>query len=124
MEAHDALGFVMESMGDESAALAHYRKSAELSESRNAGFVSPYVNLAAHFNRLGDSKLAAEHARKALRVNPKSDAANFQLAKALDRLQEWPKAAEALEAAIAANPRASSYHYLLSGVYRRLGKTK
>jgi tetratricopeptide (TPR) repeat protein len=124
MEAYDALGFVMESMGDESAALAHYRKSAELSETRNAGFVSPYVNLAAHYNRLGDSKLAAEHARKALRVNPKSDAAHFQLAKALDRSQEWPKAAEALESAIAVNPRASSYHYLLSGIYRRLGKAK
>ena len=86
--------------------------------------MSPYINLAAHYNRLGDSKLAVEHARKALRANPKSDAANFQLAKALDRLQEWPKAAEALEAAIAVNPRASSYYYLLGGVYRRLGKTK
>jgi tetratricopeptide (TPR) repeat protein len=124
MEAYDALGFVMESMGDDSAALANYRKSAELSETRGAGFVSPYVNLATHYNRLGDSKLAAEHARKALRLNPKSDAANFQLAKALDREQEWPKAAEALEAAIAVNPRASAYRYLLSGVYRRLGKTK
>jgi len=124
MEAYDALGFVMESMGDDSAALSHYRKSAELSETRGAGFVSPYVNLATYYNRLGDSQQAAEHARKALRLNPKSDAANFQLAKALDREQEWPKAAEALEAAIAVNPRASSYRYLLSGVYRRLGKMK
>jgi tetratricopeptide (TPR) repeat protein len=124
MEAYDALGFVMESMGDDNAALSHYRKSAELSESRGEGFVSPYINLAAHYNRLGDSKVAAEHARKALRMNPKSDAANFQLGKALDREQEWPKAAEALESAIAANPRASSYRYLLSGVYRRMGKSK
>ena len=50
--------------------------------------------------------------------------ARIAKAQPLDRLQEWPKAAEALEAAIALNPRASSYHYLLSGVYRRLGKTK
>ena len=35
----------------------------------------------------------------------------------------WAEAAEALNRAIAANPGASSYHYVLSGVYRRLGKT-
>ena len=70
MEAYDALGFVMESMGDDNAALSHYRKAVELSETRKAGFASPYVNLAAHYNRLGDSKLAAEHARNALRVIP------------------------------------------------------
>jgi len=124
MEAYDALGFVMESMGDDNSALLNYRKSAEISESRKAGFVSPYINLAAYYNRIGDSQLAVEQARRALKANPKSDAANFQLAKALDRLQEWPKAAQALEAAIAINPRTSSYHYLLGGVYRRLGKTK
>src|SRR5262249_10253080 len=124
MGGYDALGFVMESLGDDNGALLNYRKSAEISESRKSGFVSPYINLAAYYNRIGDSQLAVDQARRALKSNPKSDAANFQLAKALDRLQEWPQAAQALEAAIAANPRASPYHYLLGGVYRRLGKAK
>src|SRR5207244_4393715 len=73
---------------------------------------------------LGDAEQALENARKALRMNPKSDAGNFQLGKALVRLQQWSEAAEALNSAIEANPRASSYHYVLSGVYRRLGKLK
>ena len=84
----------------------------------------PYINLAAYYNRVGDPKLAVENARKALQLAPKSDAGNFQLAKALDRLQQWPEAAEALNRAIEANPSASSYHYVLSGVYRHLGKSK
>ena len=58
------------------------------------------------------------------RGNKKSAAGNFQLAKALDRLQQWPEAAEALNLAIEANPSVASYHYVLSGVYRHLGKPK
>ena len=57
-------------------------------------------------------------------MNPKSDAGNFQLAKALDRLQQWPEAVEVLNRAIEVNPSASTYHYVLGGVYRHLGKLK
>ena len=124
MEAYDTLGFVMEALGDDNAAVSHYLKAASINESRGAGFAAPYVNLAAYYNRMGNPKLALENARKALALIPKSDGGNFQLAKALDRMQEWPEAAEALNRAIESNPSASSYHYVLSGVYRRLGKGK
>ncbi len=124
MEAYDALGLVMEALGEDAAALGHYRKSAEINEARRAGFSSPYINLAAYYNRIGNSNTALENARKALEMNPKSDAGNFQFGKALDRLQQWPEAAEALNKAVEANPRASSYHYVLAGVYRHLGKLK
>jgi tetratricopeptide (TPR) repeat protein len=124
MEAHDALGLVMEALGDDNAALSHYKKSAEINESRGTSYSSPYINLAAYYNRLGDPKQGLANARRALQMNPKSDAGNFQLGKALDRLQEWSEAVQALNRAIEANPRASSYHYVLSGVYRRLGKSK
>jgi Tfp pilus assembly protein PilF len=124
MEAHDALGFVMEALGDDKAALSHYRKAAEINETRGTAFSSPYINIAAYYNRLGDAEQALENARKALQTNPKSDAGNFQLGKALVALQRWSEAAQALSSAIAANPRASSYHYVLSGVYRRLGRFK
>jgi len=46
------------------------------------------------------------------------------LGRAFERQGQWAEAAEALNRAIAANPSSSSYHYVLSGVYRRLGKTK
>jgi tetratricopeptide (TPR) repeat protein len=122
MEAYESLGFVLEALSEEDAALANYKKAAEINESRNARFDAPYVSLAAFYNRIGDSKLALENARKALLIEPKSAAGNFQLAKALDRRQQWPEAAEALTQAIDANPRVASYHYVLSGVYRHLGK--
>ncbi|PYR16537.1 MAG: hypothetical protein DMF98_28070 [Acidobacteria bacterium] len=124
MEAYDLLGFVMEALGDDAAAVSLYKKSAAISESRGAGFAFPYINLAAYYNRIGDAKLAVEIARKALEMNPKSDAGNFQLAKALDRLQQWPEAVEVLNRAIEVNPSASTYHYVLGGVYRHLGKLK
>ena len=124
MEAYEALGFVMEALGDDAAAVSFYQKSAAINESRGTNFGSPYVDLAAYSNRTGDTKLALEYARKALQLNPKSDGGNFQLGKALDRLQQWPEAAEALNRAIEANPSMSSYHYVLSAVYRNLGKTK
>src|SRR5262249_24999205 len=113
MEAYDMLGFVMEALGDDNAAVSNYKKAVEINESGGAGYASPYINLAAYSNRVGDPKTAMAYARKTLRFNPKSDGGNFQLAKALDRLEQWPEAAEALNRAIEANPSASSYHYVL-----------
>ena len=124
MEAYEALGFVMEALSEDAAALANYKKAAAINESRHARFAAPYVSLAAYYNRVGDPKLAMEHARKALEIDPKSDGSHFQLGKAFDRQQRWPEAAEALTHAIEANPRAASYRYVLSGVYRHLGKAK
>lgn len=124
IDAYDALGFVMEAMSDDDSAVRLYKKAAEMNESRGSNFASPYVNLAAYYNRTGNSDLAQEYARKALQQNAKSDGGNFQLGKALERQGKLPEAADALNRAIAINPGTSSYHYVLSGVYRRLGKTK
>ncbi len=124
MEAYEALGFVMEASGDDAAAVSFYEKSAALNEVRGGKFASPYVDLAAYYNRIGNPNLALEYARKALQLNPKTDAGNFQLAKALDRLEQWPEAVDALNHAIESNPSASSYHYVLAAVYRSLGKLK
>jgi len=124
IEAYDALGFVMEAMSDDDAAVALYKKAAEMNESRGGNFAAPYVNLAAYYNRTGNSDLAQGYAQKALQKNAKSDGGNFQLGKALERQGKLPEAADALNRAIAINPSTSSYHYVLSGVYRRLGKTQ
>ena len=57
-----------------------------------------------------------------MEVNPKSDRAWFQLARAQERGGDLAPAADSLTRAIAINPRSSSYYYVLAGVYRRLGK--
>jgi tetratricopeptide (TPR) repeat protein len=89
---------------------------------RGASSASPYVSLAAYYNRTGDTKVALEYAQKAIQLNPKSAGGNFQLA-GLRAPGTMGRSSGSLNRAIAANPSASSYHYVLSGVYRRLGKT-
>ena len=124
MEAYNALGFAMESMQEDSGAMQNYRKAIELSEERDAGFISPYVNLAAHYNRLNQPSLALEHASEALAINPQSDLALFQAAKAYRAEKRWGEAVSHLERAIAINDRVSRYHYVLGLLYRRLGQAK
>ena len=122
--AHNALGLVLESMGEDDAAIASYRRAIELNSERQAGFAAPYVNMSAYFNRLGDPERALEYGAKALEVDQDSDLALYQMAKAHRTRQSRPEAAEALEKAISLNARISRYYYLLSAVYRRLGRAE
>jgi Flp pilus assembly protein TadD len=122
MEAYNALGFAMESMSKDAEALEHYRKAIALNEERGAGFISPYVNLAAYYNRLNEAAPALEHASRALEIDPRSDLALFQAAKAYRAEKKWEEATAALEKAISINARISRYHYVLGLLYRRLGE--
>jgi uncharacterized protein HemY len=55
-------------------------------------------------------------------INPKSGAAYFEMGKAYRSREEWGLAAQALEQAIELDPQASQYYYVLSYVYKKLGK--
>jgi tetratricopeptide (TPR) repeat protein len=122
LEALDALGFALEALGDDAGALASYEKAIRLNEARQGSFASAHVNLSAYYNRTGDAAKALEYARKALELDPKSDRAWFQKAKADEHEGRLDEAVEALHQAISLNVRASSYYYVLAGLYRRLGK--
>jgi protein O-GlcNAc transferase len=121
LEAIDALGFALEALGDDAGAVERYEKAAALNESRQGTFASPHVNLSAYYNRTGDSARALDHARKAIALDPKSDRAWFQRAKADEREGRFAEAVGSLNHAITLNTRASSYYYVLAGLYRRLG---
>jgi tetratricopeptide (TPR) repeat protein len=121
IEAIDALGFALEALGDDTGAVERYEKAAALNESRQGTFASPHVNLSAYYNRTGDAPRALEHARKAITLDPKSDRAWFQRAKADEREGRFADAVGALNHAITLNTRASSYYYVLASLYRRLG---
>jgi tetratricopeptide (TPR) repeat protein len=95
-----------------------------LNEERRGNFAAPYVNLSTYYNRLNRPELALEYSQKALKVNPKSDSAYFQIAKAHRYREEWRQTAEALEAAISINALPSQYHYLLGTAYRHLGRVE
>jgi len=121
IEAIDSLGFSEEALGDDAAALQTYQKAIALNEQRHGRFVAAHVNLSAYYNRTGEPAKALDYAQKALELDPKSDAAWFQKARAEERQAHLQQAADSLNHAVALNPRSSSYYYVLSGIYRRLG---
>ncbi len=122
MQAHNALGFAMEALRDDNAALESYHNAIRLNEARGGHFEAPYVNLSGYYNRRGQLDLALEYARKAIELTPDSDLAYFQLCKAYRVKEEWPQAAEAVEKAIEIRPHIAKYYYVLSIAYRKLGK--
>jgi tetratricopeptide (TPR) repeat protein len=121
IEAIDSLGFAQEALSDDAAALATYQKAIALNEERHGKFVSAHVNLSAYYNRTGNPAKALEYAQKALELDPRSDSAWFQKARAEERQGQLQTAADSLNHAISLNQRSSSYYYVLSGIYRRLG---
>lgn len=124
LEAHNALGFVLESSGLDDEAVASYREAMELSESAGQPFAAPYVNIAAFYNRSNQTGEALEYASKALEIDPESDLALFQAAKAHRAEKRWQEAADVLERAIGINPRVSRYHYVLGLCLRHLGRAE
>jgi superkiller protein 3 len=120
-EALDGLGFAQEALGDDPAAVASYTKAIAVNDERKGSFAGAHVSLAAYHNRTGNPDKARELAMQAVTLDPKSDRAWFQKAKADERQEKLGDAVAALNQAIALNPRASSYYYVLAGVYRRMG---
>ena len=124
VQAVDALGFALEALGDDAGALENYKKAVALNEAQEGRFASAHVNLSAYYNRAGDPETALTYARAALELDPKSDRAWFQKAKADEQQGRLAEAVDSLNRAISLNSRAASYHYVLAGVYRRLGKAE
>jgi tetratricopeptide (TPR) repeat protein len=120
VEALDALGFALEALGDDPAAVATYEKAIALNQERRGSFSAPQVNLSAYYNRTGDAEKALQYAQQAIEIEPESDRAWFQKGRAEERLGRLEASVEALNQAIVLNPRVSSYYYVLAGVYRRL----
>jgi protein O-GlcNAc transferase len=121
LEAIDALGFALEALGDDEGAVAQYQKAIALNAERKGTFASAHVSLSAYYNRTDHPDKALELATAAIALDPKSDRAWFQKARADERQGRFTEAVSALNEAIALNARASSYYYVLAGVYRRLG---
>ena len=124
MESLDGLGFAQEALGDDAGAVASYEKAIAINEARKGQFVSAHVNLSAYYNRKGESEKALAYARGAWELDPKSDGAWFQQAKAREAQGQLADAVEALNRAISLNPRSSSYYYVLAQIYRQLGKVE
>jgi tetratricopeptide (TPR) repeat protein len=123
IKAYDNLGLTMEGLGDDQAALADFEKAFALMERHGKKSEWPYLNACAMYNRRNEPERALGYCQTAIQINPKNDQAFFEIARAYMAQQRWEPAATALETAIQNNPRYPRYHYVLSTVYRKMGKT-
>jgi len=122
IEALDSLGMSLEALSDDAGAVTYYEKAIAQNDERKGHFSSPYTNLGAYYTRTGDPGKGLEFIARAIELDPKSDRAWYQKAKASELQGHLDEAVESLKTAISFNARASSYYYVLSGYYRRLGK--
>jgi len=124
MKAYANLGLALEGLEENSAALDNYMKAIQLDTEQNLNSEWPYIDLASFYGRQGKPQLALNYSRQAIEINPNSAQAYVQVAKACESLKEWGGAAQALEKAIAIEPNSARPHYVLSYVYRMMGKSK
>jgi tetratricopeptide (TPR) repeat protein len=124
MKAYDNLGLTLEALGNNTAAIDNYFTAIKLIEEKELRSAWPYINLSSLFNRQNSPEQALQYAEKAIEIDPKSDQAYFQMAKAHHAEGDWKREAEAIQKAIQINPDSPQYHYMLSQIYRRVGKAK
>jgi len=124
LEAIDALGLAEEELGDDAAAVRSYERAISLNEHQHGSFAASHVSLSAYYNRTGNPAKALDYAEQALRLDPKSDVAWFQKAKAQEGQGHLDEAVDSLNQATTLNSRISAYYYVLAGIYRRLGRTE
>jgi tetratricopeptide (TPR) repeat protein len=124
MKAYDNLGLTMEALGNNAAALENHQKAIQLNAQQRLGSAWPFVNLASFYNRQSMPDEALVYSQKAIEFDPRADQAYFQMAKAHESRNEWDEAAKALRKAIEISPGSANYHYVLSVVYKKLGKLK
>lgn len=124
MKAYDNLGLTLEAVGENEAAVENWLRAVKLSEEQGLNSEWPFINLAAYYNRQNDPQQALNYSQKAAEKNPASGEAYFQMGRALRSRDEWEQAADALKKATTYNPENAEYHYVLSMVYRKLGKVK
>jgi tetratricopeptide (TPR) repeat protein len=88
-----------------------------------AKFEWPYTYLSAFYNRQRNAGDALVYAQNAIEINPHSDAAYFEMAKAYRTRSDLQKAAAAAREAIAISPQ-PQYYYVLAQVLREAGDQK
>ena len=125
VKAHSNLGLTLEALGDNDGALKNYKEAIQLQKEdpMAAKYEWPYTYLSAFYNRQHEAGEALVNAHNAIEINPRSDTAYFEMAKAYRSENDLQKAAAAAREAIGISPQAQ-YYYVLSQVLREAGDKK
>jgi Flp pilus assembly protein TadD len=123
-KAEDNLGLCLEAKNQNEEAIAAYRKAIEIESASVSKTEGPYVDLAKLLNTLNRSAEAAPLLSEAVKIQPQSASAHYELGRALFLLGRLEDSQSQLEEAIRLDPDNSSPHYLLGRVYSRMGKSE
>jgi tetratricopeptide (TPR) repeat protein len=120
-KAYSNLGITLEALGDNDGALRNYNAAIRLEDGQEQKSEWPYIYLSSFYNRQKNGAEALLYARKATEINPASDTAHFEMAKAYRTQKQLQKAVDATRRAIAINSKVSDYYYVLGLALRELG---
>ena len=121
-KAWDNLGLATEALGDVAQAQQHYLKALALVYKDHPRYDVVYANFADLLIKLGNYQRAFDLAAEAAQRNPNEPRNFFLAGKALVQLGRGDLSARWFEQAIALNADYPEPHYVLSQVYRRLGR--
>jgi tetratricopeptide (TPR) repeat protein len=122
-KAWDSLGLATEALGDVAQAQQHYLKAIALVHTAHPTYDVVYANFADLLIKLGNFQRAFDLAAEAAQRNPDEPRNLFLAGKALVQLDRNDLSVRWFEQAIALNPDYPEPHYVLSQVYRKLGRT-
>jgi tetratricopeptide (TPR) repeat protein len=121
IKAYSNLGITLEALGETDAALKNYITAIHLEDQQARKSEWPYIYLSAFYNRQKNATAALQYARQAVEINPGSDTAFFEMAKAYRTQKLLPEAVDAARRSIAINHQVADYYYVLGLVLRELG---
>jgi tetratricopeptide (TPR) repeat protein len=123
MRSHDNLGLCYEALDDVPTALEHYREAIRLNRRASGKSPWPALNLGILLRQRGELDEADALFREALKYDPESAKAHYELAVLLDQRGQADEALEHLKRATALDSAYPDPYYLLSRIYRRRGNT-
>jgi tetratricopeptide (TPR) repeat protein len=124
VRAEDNLGLCLEAKNHNADAIAAYQKAVQWEAASPVRNAQPYIDLGKLLNTLNRSAEAVPLLSNAVKIQPQSPAARYELGRALFLLKRFDEAKPELEEAVKLDPENSSHHYLLGRVYARLGESE
>jgi tetratricopeptide (TPR) repeat protein len=120
-EAYDSLGLIYEALREDKRAAECYAKAIELGRSRGIRDEWPYIDFGAFLIERESPRESLPLLSQALKFNPASTKANYQMGRALRALGRQQEAAKYFEKAIELDPSFPSAYYHLATLMRDRG---
>jgi tetratricopeptide (TPR) repeat protein len=117
-DAHNNLGILFQTLGDNQKAKSYYEKAIEL----NPAFDLAHNNLGALLDKLGNNQKAIGHFEKAIEINPAFTDAHVNLGNSFKKLKEYRKAINCYEKVIEIDPNHEKSYSSLGTLLHLLGE--